>query len=79
MQWCVYTFLLQEYFKILLSIISNSRILSTQTQGDKLLINVNTGIFLKIENYAVGHIICRLVLYSDWYSRWTHVTQQVLW
>jgi len=33
-----------------------------QTQGDKNLTNVNTGIFLKIENCAGGHIICRLNL-----------------
>jgi len=45
----------------------------------KNLTNVNTDIFLKIKNCAEGHIICRLILYSDWYSSYTHVTYQLLW
>jgi hypothetical protein len=61
MQWCVYIFLKQEYFKILLLIISNSRILSMRTLGDKHLNNVTTGIFLKTKNCAGGHPIRRLI------------------
>jgi len=59
MQWCVYIFLLQEYCKILIPIISNSGILSTQTLGDKHLTNVNTDIFLKTK------IVQGVILYAD--------------